>query len=173
MTAIQRTQSGMQGPSVIGAEITSAEKRREVSGPVLRTFNAIADLWTLNEEQRRAVLGSPPRSTYYGWMAKARAHKSLTLDYDVLIRISLILGIYQALRILYETETDGVGWLRQPNKATVFGGQNPLTLIVGGTQDGLFQLRRYLDAARGGLFIGPNEVDENFRPYEDKDIHWS
>lgn len=173
MTPTQQTIDSGQGPLIIPAEVMSLERRRAVSAPVLRTFTAIADLWGLTEEQRRIVLGSQAKSTYHNWVAKARTHQPLVLDYDVLIRISLVLGIYQALRILYDNEADGVAWLRQPNRASVFGGQIPLSLIASGAQDGLFAVRRFLDAARGGLFMAPNEVDENFRPYTDADIHWS
>ncbi len=35
--------------------------RRRLSGPALRTFLAIADLWKLNEGQRRLILGYPSR----------------------------------------------------------------------------------------------------------------
>ena len=36
-----------------------------------------------------------------------------------------------------------------------FAGQAPLELVTSGTQDGPLQLRRYLDAWRGGASLGP------------------
>jgi hypothetical protein len=136
----------------------------------LRTFLTISDLWALTEEQRRLVLGSPARSTYHKWVKTAREHGELTLDVDVLTRISAVLGIHKALRILEETEVAAVSWLRGPHSATVFGGHPPLNLVTSGTQDGLMTVRRFLDAARGGLYMAPNEVDRNFHPYTDADI---
>ena len=43
-------------------------------------------------------------------------------------------------------------------------------LVVSGTQDGLMAVRRFLDAARGGLYMPPNSLDAAFTPYEDSDI---
>ena len=45
--------------------------------------------------------------------------------------------------------------------------------MTDGTQDGLLTVRRFLDAARGGLYMEPNEADRNFILYEDTDIHFS
>src|SRR3546814_13199955 len=53
--------------------------RRRLSGAGLRTFLAIADLWSLTEEQRRLILGYPARSTYRGGVKKAREHRDHTL----------------------------------------------------------------------------------------------
>jgi hypothetical protein len=144
--------------------------RRRLSAPGLRTFLAIADLWGLNEEQRRLILGYPSRSTYHNWCKQAREHGSFMLDVDVLTRISAVLGIHQALGVLFADEHDGVAWLRQPHDAPVFGGHPPLDLVVNGTQDGLMMIRRFLDAARGGLYMPPNAADADYVPYEDTEI---
>lgn len=146
-------------------------KRRELSGPGLRTFISLANLWGLNEEQQRKILGYPAPSTYQNWVKKVQEHQDITLDYDVLIRISAVLGIYQALRILFDTEEEGTQWLRDPHKAVIFGGRPPLDLITSGNQDALLTVRRFLDAARGGLYMEPNEIDRDFKPYTDQDIH--
>jgi hypothetical protein len=138
--------------------------------PAMRTFLAIADLWGLKEEQRRLVLGYPPHSTYQNWCRKAREHGSITLDADVLTRISAALGIHQALGTLFPDEHAGVAWLRGPHKALVFGGQAPIELITSGSQDALLTVRRFLDGARGGLYMPPNAIDKDFRPYEESEI---
>jgi hypothetical protein len=81
--------------------------RQRLSGPGLRTFLTIADLWGLSEVQRRLALGFPSRSTYHSWCGKAREHEPITLDFDALTRISAVVGIYQALGSLFsETEDD-------------------------------------------------------------------
>lgn len=108
--------------------------RRRLSAPALRTFLAIADLWGLNEEQRRLMLGYPSRSTFHSWCKQAREHGSITLVVDVLTRISAVLGIHQALTVLFSEERDGIAWLRQPHEARVFGGRPPFMLATNGTQ---------------------------------------
>jgi hypothetical protein len=159
-----------KGPDRLDVSRFAAANRKRLSAPALRTFLAIADLWELTEEQRFSILGHPARSTYYQWRKQAREHRTFTLDVDVLTRISAVLGIHQALRVLFSTEPLGVEWLRDPNKATVFGGRPPLDLVTSGTQDGLLTVRRFLDGARGGLYMQPNAIDEAFMPYEDEEV---
>lgn len=146
------------------------ENRRRLSPPALRTFLAIAELWSLTEEDRRLILGYPSRSTYHNWAKLAREHGSFTLDADVLTRISAVFGIHQALGVLFGSEAEGVKWLRGPHEATVFGGRPPLALVTSGTQDGLMIVRRFLDAARGGLYMAPNAADAAFVPYGDGEL---
>lgn len=148
----------------------SSANRRRLSGPALRTFLVIADRWGLTEEQRRLVLGYPSRSTYHHWAKLAREQQPFTLDVDALIRISAVFGIHQALGVLFADAAEGVRWLKGPHMAPVFGGQPPLALVISGTQDGLMAVRRFLDAARGGLYMPPNALDAAFTPYEDSDI---
>ncbi|WP_207483184.1 MbcA/ParS/Xre antitoxin family protein [Arenibaculum pallidiluteum] len=148
----------------------SSANRRRLSAPGLRAFLAIADLWGLSEADRLRVLGFPGRSTYHGWVARARTGQDLVLGVDTLLRISAVLGIHKALRILFETDAEGTGWLREPHDAPTFGGEPPIALLTAGTQDALMQVRRYLDAMRGGIFAVPNEADRDFAPYRDDDI---
>jgi Protein of unknown function (DUF2384). len=157
-------------PPVLDLPRFEPTNRRRLSAPALRTFLAIADLWGLNEEQRRLMLGYPSRSTYHSWCKQAREHGSITLDVDVLTRISAVLGIHQALAVLFAEERDGVAWLRQPHEARQFGGKPPIMLAANGTQDGLMTVRRFLDAARGGLYMPPTSGEADFAPYEDSEI---
>lgn len=169
----QRATAVEQGPDRLDVTRFKPAIRRRLSAPGLRTFLAIADLWGLTAEDRRLVLGLPPSSTYHGWVKTARAHGDLTLPVDTLLRISAVLGIHQALGLLFLTEREAVEWLRTSHKATVFGGKPPLELVVGGTQDGLLTVRRFLDAARGGLYMEPNEIDAASAPYTEADVVFS
>ena len=146
------------------------DNRRRLSAPGLRTFLAVADLWGLSEEERRLILGYPSRSTYHNWCKQAREHGAFTLDADVLTRISAVLGIHQALGVLFADERLGTEWLRGPHEALVFGGRPPLDLVTNGSQDGLLIVRRFLDGARGGLYMAPNQIDEGFTGYAENEI---
>ena len=161
------------GPHRLDATRFDSAGRRRLSAPGLRTFLAISDLWSLTEEQRRLILGLPSRSTYHHWAKAVREHRDITLDVDVLLRISAVLGIHQALGVLFGSEAEQVAWLRGPHQALVFGGRPPLDLVTSGTQDGLLTVRRFLDAARGGLYMAPGSIDQGFRPYDDTEIVFS
>ena len=158
------------GPARLDPARFAPANRRRLSAPGLRAFLAIADLWGLTEEQRRLVLGLPARSTYHAWIKAVREHREITLDVDVLTRISAVLGIHQALGVLFGTEAAGLAWLRGPHHAPVFGGQAPLALLTAGSQDGVLTVRRFLDGARGGLYMPPNAADAGFAALRDSDI---
>ena len=83
------------GPGVLDLSRFSPANRRRLSGPGLRTFLSIADLWGLTEDERLLVLGLPSRSTYYNWIKAVREHRDITLDLDMLTRISAVLGVHQ------------------------------------------------------------------------------
>lgn len=152
----------------------SVADRRRLSGPGLTSFVAIAELWGLGEDERMRVLGLPGRSTYFGWLAKVRSGAPLLLPLDTLLRISAVLGIHKALRILFARDADALAWLRGGNDGPLFGGQPPLALAANGTQDGLMLLRRHLDAWRGGLFAAPlPALDDVAEPLDDSDIVWA
>ncbi|WP_246248933.1 antitoxin Xre/MbcA/ParS toxin-binding domain-containing protein [Chelativorans alearense] len=159
-----------QGTTMLSPDRFEPANRRMLSGPGMRTFLTIADLWGLNETQRRLVLGYPSKSTYQNWRKLAREHKDITLGVDTLTRISAVLGIYQALLVLYTDEAEGWDWLKRPNADRTFGGQRPLDIVTGGTIDGLMTVRRFLDAARGGIYMAPNEADFDPSPYGEDDV---
>ena len=170
MSHAQPTALRPTAPPPLNAARFNSTNRRRLSGPAMRTFIAIADLWALTQDERLLVLGLPSRSTYYGWVRAARDGDDLTLPTDTLLRISAVLGIHKALRILFASDQDAIRWLRDPHTALPFAGQPPIALVLGGTQDGLMLVRRFLDAARGGLFMAPNAVDGQTAALSDEDI---
>jgi Protein of unknown function (DUF2384) len=122
------------------------EVRRRLSAPGMRGFMKIAKTWELSVDEQRGLLGWPAASTYY----KYKAGEIGTLSYDMLTRISLLLGIYEALHILYPDDALADRWVKLPNSNPMFGGRPALSLMVDGGIDGLTQTRRLLDARRGG-----------------------
>lgn len=127
------------------ADRQAPDVRRRLSGPALRTFFNVARSWELNTTESRALLGWPASSTFH----KYKAGDHGTLPYDTLIRISLVLGIYKSLQLLYPEPRFADRWMRMPNSNALFGGTSPLEFVVDGGIDALYQLRRLLDARRG------------------------
>jgi hypothetical protein len=123
----------------------SPQVRRRLSAPALRTFFNISDAWQLSVREQLALLGFPAPSTYH----KYKAGQVGVLSFDTLTRISLVLGIYKALHILYADASLADHWVRMPNSNAVFGGRPALALMTQGGIDGLFQVRRLLDGRRG------------------------
>ena len=91
------------------------------------------------------MLGWPAASTFY----KYRAGDIGVLSFDTLTRLSLVLGIYKALHVLYPDAALADRWVRLPNAHPMFGGRPALALMTDGGIDGLYQVRRVLDGRRG------------------------
>jgi len=121
--------------------------RQRLSAPAARAFFNIAAAWQLSVAEQRALLGWPAPSTYH----KYKSGDTGTLSFDTLMRISLILGIYKALHILYPDAQLADRWVKLPNSNPLFGGKPALSLMTDGGIDGLLQVRRLLDARRGSL----------------------
>ena len=121
------------------------EVRRRLSGPALRTFFNIAAAWGLSVTEQRALLGWPAASTYHKY--KAGDHGAL--PFDTLTRLSLVLGIYKSLQVLYPEPAFADRWVRLPNSNALFGGAPPLAVMTEVGIDGLYSVRRLLDGRRG------------------------
>lgn len=120
--------------------------RKRLSGPALRTFFRIADLWGLSADKQMTLLGVTARSTFFKWKKDADA----VLPKDTLERISYVLGIYKALQVLLPDEKAADAWVKRTNTAPLFGGGSALDRMLSGQVADLFVVRQYLDAQRGG-----------------------
>lgn len=127
--------------------IPEAEAER-LTGPGLKAFFGIAKRWSLTVEEQLALLDlDDKKSTLFKW----RSDPPLRLTRDRLERVSHILGIYKALRILYSRdEESGDSWVKRDNTAPLFDGRPALQLMTMGGIPGLLATRIYLDTHRGG-----------------------
>lgn len=110
----------------------------------LKAFFGITHKWKLSNDQECVLLGIP-KSTYYRW----KQNLDGSLNSDTLERISYVLGIYKALRILLPNERLANEWIQKPNSAPIFGGKSALDKLLIGRVVDLADVRRYLDAERG------------------------
>ena len=95
----------------------------------LRAFERIASAWGLSVEEQLALLGRPPRSTYFAWR---KAPERAVLPRDTLERLSNLLGIWKSLQILLPDAAAADAWLRRPNAAAPFGGRSALQRMLAG-----------------------------------------
>ena len=120
------------------------------AGAGLRTFARIASRWKLPATDAMALLGVESRSTYYELLKRARGSREVKgLSRDQLDRLSYILGIYEAIRVLFpHSEETRDGWVSRANAAPMFGGRSPLEMMRS-SMIGLYQTFSHLAAARG------------------------
>lgn len=118
---------------------------RESAQALLRTFFRIAEAWELSTAEAMTLLGLRSRSTFHVW----KDGRAGALSRDTVERISYVLGIYKALRILLPSDAAADAWIRKPNAAPLFGGRSALDRLMSGNVADLYEVRRYLDAQRG------------------------
>src|SRR5256885_1527237 len=119
MESSARRHSSPQIPPVPPDRRRDPKVRRQMSGPAIRSFFSIAESWKLSTDEQRALLGWPAESTFFNY----KAGQVGALSYDMLMRISLVLGIYKALRILYPERELADRWVKLPNTNSSFGGK--------------------------------------------------
>ena len=113
----------------------------------LRAFSRISQAWGLTVDEQLALLGQPPRSTYFAWRKQP---DKAALPRDTLERLSNLLGVYKSLQMLLPDAQAADGWVRRPNTAPLFGGRSALDRMLAGNVSDLNLVRRYLDGVRGG-----------------------
>ena len=116
---------------------------KKTSTTALKTFFNISQEWGLSAQQEKILLGQPAHTTFYNW----RKGKGPVISMDTLERISYILGIYKALRLLFPTKEQAASWPKRHNQ--YFNGETALDVMLRGSVMSLAEVRRYLDAARG------------------------
>ena len=117
----------------------------ETAEAALKGFFFIAERWGLDTREQLALLGQPPRSTFFTWKKGAKA----PLSQDTLERISYLLGIWKALRILIPDDRQAQAWVRKPNGNPLFEGAAPIERLTRGRILDLADVRRLLDGRRG------------------------
>lgn len=117
-----------------------------LSGPALRTFFRIADVWRLSEAEQMKLLALTNRSTLHRW----RADRPARIGRDRLERISYVFGIFKAINILIPEPVRVDAWLRASNSAELFGGCTALERMTRGNVSDLYVVRHYLDAQTMG-----------------------
>lgn len=127
------------------SDLSRPETRQRLSPAALRGFFRIAAAWNLRDEDARGLLGGISNGSFY--QLKGGAKKRL--DQDTLTRISLLIGIFSALNILYSQKLADA-WIQLPNTSAMFAGETPLTYMLRGGVPAMMHVRQLLDARRGG-----------------------
>jgi uncharacterized protein (DUF2384 family) len=119
--------------------------RARLSAPAIAAFFAIAEKWDVRNEDAMALLGGISHGRYYE-LKKSR--KGL-LSQDELTRISLLIGIFKALNILFSQRLANQ-WASRPNSNVMFSNIAPLQMLIRGGVPAMIGVRRLLDSRRGG-----------------------
>ena len=143
MATMQQAVVGFSWDTAV--ELSSKANRSRLSPSAIKGLLRIARHWDLRDDDTRALLGGLSSGSFYSMKNQA----AKVLDEDQLTRISLLVGIYKALNILY-SEKLADAWMALPNTNPMFGGDSPLHYVKKGGIPAFLRVRQLLDARRGG-----------------------
>ena len=126
-------------------DLGDAATRGRLSKPAIVAFFALADKWDLRNEDAMGLLGGISHGRYY----ELKKNRKGLLSQDELTRISLLIGVFTALNILFSQRLANQ-WPSRPNSNAMFNNAPPLQLLVRGGVPAMIGVRRLLDSRRGG-----------------------
>jgi hypothetical protein len=113
----------------------------------LRAAVGILEKWRASSEQACRVLRIS-RSTY----TRARQQDpdwAVALDADQMQRISFVLNIHAALRLVFDNPENVYGFVSMNNDNEFFNGRSPLEIMAQGDMISLYETFRRIDVLRG------------------------
>lgn len=125
-------------------DLADPATRKQLSPSAIKGFFRIAAKWHVRDEDARQLLGGISTGSFYSLKKSPRA-----LDQDTLTRVSLLVGIFKALNILYSERLANT-WITLPNTNPIFRGHAPLAYMLRLGLPGMMHVRQLLDARRGG-----------------------
>lgn len=113
------------------------------AGAMFRACLKLFARWEVTDTEAAVLLDTAPR-TFSRWKAGDLGR----LGRDQKARLSNLMGIHKALRVIFRDPERVYGWVRTQNRA--FGMRSALDVMLGGELTDIMRVRRYLDAERGG-----------------------
>jgi len=120
--------------------------RQRLSAVALKAFKRIVEEWDLTDRQAAGLLGVSTST----WKRVKAAGQDKNLSQDQMTRISALVGIYKGLHLLF-ADSMADRWPLLENKGPLFHGSTPVNSLLEGGIPQMLEVRRHIDAARGGL----------------------
>jgi len=131
------------GPQTFASEAD----RARLSGPAIRAYRSLAERWRFSNAEAANLLGVSGST----WDRIKRDDRVAgALSQDQLTRISALTGIFKGLHLLFSDDMAD-RWPRLANSGPLFGGETPVAAMIAGGIPSMIEIRRYVDAVRGGL----------------------
>lgn len=122
------------------------EDRVRLSPTAMKAFAKVAEHWELTNGEAAALLGVSVST----WERIKRGDRADPLSQDQLTRVSALTGMFKGLHLLF-ADTMADRWPGLPNKGPLFDNLRPIDALISGGIPRMLEVRRYIDAVRGGL----------------------
>ena len=120
--------------------------RARLTPAALAAMRSLADQWKLTGDQAAQLLGVSPST----WDRIRSGQWGGSLSQDQMTRVSALVGTFKGLNLLF---ADGMAerWPNLANQGPLFSNLTPVQRMQEGGIPVMIEVRRYVDALRGGL----------------------
>jgi hypothetical protein len=120
--------------------------RARLTPAALEAMRHLSKEWEATGEEMAALLGVSPST----WDRIKSGNWNQALSQDQLTRTSALVGVFKGLHLLF-ADTMADRWIRLRNAGPLFGNRTPIETMIDGGIPVMIEMRRYVDALRGGL----------------------
>ena len=120
--------------------------RGRLSPVAIEAIKRIAEHWRLKGGESAALLGVSAST----WDRMAAGTWAQSLSQDQLTRVSAVVGVFKGLHLLFADDMAD-RWARLRNKGPLFANRTPIEAMIEGGIPTMLDVRRHVDALRGGL----------------------
>lgn len=135
------------GPPPSSPNLANSETRDRLTPAAVDGIVRLSEIWRLTSAETCALLGDVSERT---WFRMKKGDWTGTLSQDTLTRVSAVVGLFKGLRLLF-SEPLSDEWVRLPNNGPLYRGRRPLDAMIEGGIPMMIEVRRHIDALRGGL----------------------
>ena len=124
----------------------SEADRDRLTQVALKAYRRLVRFWQLSGQQAADLLGVSIST----WERLKPDGQDRPLSQDQMTRISALVGIYKALHLLFADDMAD-RWPGLENSGPLFGRRTQIAAMIDGGIPQMLEVRRYVDAVRGGL----------------------
>jgi len=120
--------------------------RVRLTPAALEAVRNLAKAWNVTGNEMAALLGVSPST----WDRIKGDAWGQALSQDQLTRASAMIGVFKGLHLLF-ADVMADRWMRLRNSGPLFANRTPIETMIDGGIPVMIDVRRYVDALRGGL----------------------
>ncbi len=124
----------------------SEADRARLTPAALEALRGLARAWRLTSQEAADLLGVSLST----WDRIRAGTWGQALSQDQLMRVSALVGVYKGLHLLFADDMAD-RWVRLRNGGPLFGNRTPMEALHDDGIPGMIDIRRHVDALRGGL----------------------